>query len=393
MLMRKLFFILIAIVFCVFLVSQEKKEDLTSKRKKILDEIEYTSKLLDATTQKKGSNIEKVKLIDKRISQRSDLIGSYQQESEMIDLQIADKENRVHDLENELKVQKKLYAGFIRYNFKNSDNFSTALLLLASDNINQLYLRNKYINQINEARRSKILLIKRIKSTINNELSDLVAGKKKKDKVVQSLKRERNLLSTEKSNRERNIKDLGNEEKRLRQQIEDKKKIEKEIADKLEELIREETKKGTSVKMTPEQKLVSSDFEKNKGKLPWPTRQGVITEKYGQHQHPVIKDLTVDNPGIDITTSTDEIARSVFTGEVCKVFAVKGGNYAVIIKHGTYYTVYSNLFDVKVNVGDKIKTKDILGKVAKSKNNNASVLLFEMYRGTERLNPEEWISN
>jgi murein hydrolase activator len=391
--MRKLFFILIAIVFCVLLVSQEKKDDLTNKRKKILDEIEYTSKLLDATTQKKGSNIEKVKLIDKRISQRSDLIGSYQQESDLIDLQIADKENRVHDLESELKEQKRRYAEFIRYSFKNNDNFSTALLLLASDNINQLYLRNKYINQINEARRSKILLIKRIKSTINSELSELVTEKKKKDKVVQNLKHERNLLSTEKTSREKTIKDLGNEEKRLRQQIEDKKKIEKEIADKLDELIREEAKKSTSVKMTPEQKLVSSDFEKNKGKLPWPTRQGVITEKFGQHQHPIIKDLTVDNPGIDITTSSDEIARSVFNGEVCKVFAVKGGNYAVIIKHGTYYTVYSNLYDVKVNVGDKIKTKDILGKVAKSKNSDASVLLFEMYRGTERLNPEEWISD
>jgi len=391
--MKKKVSIVLIILFTVLLNSQDKKQDLSSKREKLLNEIEYTSKLLESTTQKRGQNIEKVRLLDKRLGQRSQLIASYEEEVYIIELKIKDKEISVNRLEQELEHQKILYAEFIRFSYKNYDDYSKELILLASSNLNQFYLRKKYIEQLTEARKNKIILVKKIKSKIKSELSILIAEKKKKETTLESLRREYGLLNSEKSNREQTIKDLAFEEKNLRDQIEEKKRVEKEIASRLEELIREEAKKSTMAKLTPEQKLISSDFEKNKGRLPWPTRQGVITEKFGEHAHPVIKDLIVRNNGIDITTGNEEIVRSVFDGEVSKVFAIKGANYTVIVKHGSYYTVYHNLYGVKVNVGDIVKTKSEIGKVSKTKSGNASIIHFEMYKGVERLNPEEWISN
>lgn len=391
--MKRTFFIISVFLICCFLFPQDKKEDLNKKRNKILSEIEYTTKLLNSTTEERGENIEKVKLIDKRISQRSNLINTYNDEVLVLEQRINDKEQKIGELEIQLKVQKDLYAEFIRFSYKNYDDFSKAFLLLASSNINQFYLRKKYIDQLNEARVSKIDLIRKIKSTIKSELALIVKEKQKKEEVLASLQKEYGLLNSEKSNREKTIKTLANEEKKLREQINEKRRIEKEISNSLEALILEEAKKSTTIKLTPEQKLLSSDFEKNKGRLPWPTRQGVITDRYGVHEHPVIKDLMVDNNGIDITTGSDEIVRSIFDGEVRKVLAIKGANYSVIVKHGLYYSVYNNLYDVKVNVGDKVKTKDIIGKVSKSKGGETSTIHFMLFKGKESLNPEEWISN
>lgn len=375
-----------------FIFSQGNKEDLNKQREKIKKEIEYASKLLETTTNRMGSNIEKVKFLDSRIQRRFELIASYDDEIRIIDLKINEKEESIKRFGAELEKQKKLYADFIYFSYKNIDEYSVAQILMASDNVNQFYLRKKYIEQLNTARKNKIILIDKLKKKIQSELILLMAEKKNKEAVIDKLKKEYNLLNNEKFTREKLIKDLRGEEKRLKEQIAEKKRVENEIANRLEELIREEAKKSSFAKLTPEQKLVSDEFEKNKGRLPWPTRQGIITEKYGEHKHPVIKDLIVRNDGIDISTPHKEPVRVVFNGEVSKIFAIKGANYTVIVKHGTYYTVYNNIENVNVNVGQKVSTKQELGYNCKSRTGENYAVHFQLYKGIERLNPEEWIS-
>jgi len=145
--------------------------------------------------------------------------------------------------------------------------------------------------------------------------------------------------------------------------------------------------------MTPEEILVSANFEQNRRRLPWPVERGVITDHFGVHQHPVLKNIQVKNNGVDISTVQGAKARSVFGGEVSRVFVVSGGNYAVIIRHGKFLTVYSNLVDVLVKSGDKVSIKQTIGTIGTdNEDDNKTVLKFQIWKENVKMNPEEWIA-
>lgn len=383
-------FFLLNVTICL---GQVKKDDLYSKREKIRKEIQFTSKLLQSTSQKKGSTIQDLNLLKKKILNRRLIIDNYNNEIVKLNRNISDRQENVQKLESELEIQKQLYADFIRYSYKNYNHYTKAVYLLASKNLNQFYLRKKYLEQLESARREKILLITKLQTKISDEVDQLVKEKENKELAIQNIRSEKTKLDGEKKDRERIVKKLADEETKLREEIKRKENIEKEIAHKLEELIREEAKKSKYTKITPEQQLVSNRFALNKGKLPWPTRQGVITEKYGEHNHPVIKGVKVRNNGIDISTLEGEKVRCLFEGEVRRIFSIKGGSYGIIVKHGEYYTVYYNINNIKVNVGDKITTKETIGEVSKSVRSKNPIVHLEIWKGMQKLDPEMWISN
>jgi len=386
-------------IFCFLFIAlslsfgQAKKDELVTKREKLMNEISVTNKLIQATEKKKGSTIQSLNLLDQKISKRKGLISNYQEEIVVIEKKIIDREQTIASLNREIKKQKDLYADFLRYAFKNHNEFTIAVFLLASTDFNQFYLRTKYFEQLHKARKERIALITSIKKQIDKELSVLVREKASLGDALLGVKRENRNLVYEKVDREKTLKKLTTEEKQLRADLEKKKQIEKEINNKIEALIREEATKSPLSKLTPADKIVSTQFEQNKGKLPWPTRQGVITEKFGEHYHPVIKGVKVQNNGIDITGMGDASVRSIFDGEVSKVFAIKGSNYTVIIRHGKYYTVYHNLKEVNIGIGDKVKTKDIIGVAGKSGSADTYLVHLEIWSGLEKLNPELWIAN
>lgn len=391
----RIFILLLCLAGVLFFYAdaQERKADLVKKRDKVLKEIEYTSKLLSSTEEKKGDNLQQLKLIEKKISQREQLIAIYSQEVVLLEARISEREETIKKLSNELNIQKKLYADFIYYAYKNYNNYNISLYILASANLNQFYLRQKYMEQLKDARKKKIELIKLIEKRVKKELATLQNEKSEKELKLHALQGERKTLSGEKKFRENTIVKLTDEEAKLKATLKEKKRIESEIAAKLEELIKAETKRGSVLKMTPEMQLISDDFAKNKGRLPWPTKQGIIIERFGEHPHPVIPNFLTRNNGIDITTANSEQVRCIFDGEVSKIFAIKGANYTVIIRHGLYYSVYHNLTDVSVKVGDKLKAKSIIAKAAPGKNDGNSVVHLEIWKGLDKLDPEQWISN
>ena len=137
--------------------------------------------------------------------------------------------------------------------------------------------------------------------------------------------------------------------------------------------------------------MISSNFQANRGKLPWPTERGTITSKFGSYTNPITKTQDI-NIGIYITTIANAEVRAVFEGEVTKVVAIPGANRFVIVKHGNYFTVYLNLADVSVNTGDKILLKQTIGKVFTEKGAHTSILQFQVYEGQNKLDPELWLS-
>jgi septal ring factor EnvC (AmiA/AmiB activator) len=380
-------------LFVLQVTYAQTKEELLEQRDKILKDITLTNKLIKNTREQKGTTVQSIKLLNKKISDRQLLINNYSNEITIIERKIADRQLTIDQLQEELERQKRLYADILRYSYKNHNYYSKAIYLLASESLNQFYLRKKYLEQLNVARNKKVELIHGIERRINYEISELEGNKLEIGDALLKTKAERNNLRNEQKRRENALSSLKSEEKKLKRDLDDKIKMEEELSKTIEAIIREEAKKNSFAALTPEQQLVSDDFSRNKGKLPWPTRQGIITEKFGEHFHPVIRGVKVRNNGVDISTIDNSAVRTIFDGQVTKIASIKGSNYTVIIRHGHYYTIYHNLKNVRVNVGESVKTKDVIGYVAKDKINDNSVLHLEIWKGFDKLNPEEWISN
>ena len=187
------------------------------------------------------------------------------------------------------------------------------------------------------------------------------------------------------------------QEKELKNKIAENQKIARKLEKEIAAIIKASASKGRSRNMydqlTPEEKLISDNFQGNKGKLPWPTERGVVTGRFGKHQHAVLKQVTVQNDGIDISTVQGAEARALFDGVVSKVVAILGANYTVIIRHGNFLTVYQNLINVRVKPGDEIRVKQILGTIFTEEDTNSTLLHIEIWKELNKQNPEDWLSS
>ncbi len=191
------------------------------------------------------------------------------------------------------------------------------------------------------------------------------------------------------------IADLKKKEKELLRKLNIEIKNRERFKKELEKLIAAQAKKSGSknstYKLTPEEKLISDDFAKNRGKLPWPVEQGFVSEKFGVNVHPVFKQVKLNNAGITITTSRNADVRAVFKGVVTEIMFIPGDNNVVIVRHGNYLTVYSNLVEIFIKKGDTVNVKQKIGKLAVSSGNN-STLNFQVWRDKDNLDPQLWLT-
>jgi septal ring factor EnvC (AmiA/AmiB activator) len=204
---------------------------------------------------------------------------------------------------------------------------------------------------------------------------------------------QKSLLQSEQEKKQEMVQALSKKERQLRKDLEEKKRIADKIEKEIARIMDTERKKTAKSDRTPEQRLIGENFAENKGHLPWPVEKGIITSQFGLQKHQVLKYVTVNNIGIEITSMGDTGVRSVFKGEVTSVMHIQGGNMAIIIRHGKYLTVYQNVVDLKVKVGDKVETKQEIGNVYCEKGNeNKAILQFMIFDEKEKLDPEAWIS-
>jgi septal ring factor EnvC (AmiA/AmiB activator) len=189
------------------------------------------------------------------------------------------------------------------------------------------------------------------------------------------------------------VKSLNKKEKQLQRELEEKKRIADKIEKEISRIIEEDRKRAIKSENTPEQKLIGENFAENKGRLPWPVEKGIVTSQFGIQKHAVLKYVTENNIGIEITSFGKTAVRSIFKGEVTGVLSISGANMTVIIRHGKYLSVYENIVDLKVKKGDKVDTKQEIGNVfCETENSNKSILKFMIFEEKEKLDPEAWIS-
>lgn len=390
---KKVLNIVLFLLICVISFSQESLEQLKASREKNRRDLEYANKILKQTKAEKSLTLNNLRVTNKRLKLRDDFIYNTKKEINAIQSIIDSNEIKISNYNKELDKAKNEYARVIYETYKRQGKYNLVMFILSAENFNQAYKRIKYIQQLINYRTEQIVRINTISEKLellNNELEE---KRLNKENLLNMTKEEREVLAFEKSKKDKLVKHLRSKEKELVNEIKEKERIANKIVAEIRKVIEEENRKNQGLnKLTPQERIISNDFIKNKGRLPWPTAKGIVTEKFGEHNHPIFgKDVKIQNNGIDILTVKNSTVRAIFEGEVTKIISILGANYTVIIRHGNFLTVYQNLVNVKVKAGDKVKTKAEIGIVAEN-SSNESIIHIEIWKEYEKLNPEDWLS-
>jgi len=381
---------------------KQTKKDLENKKKQLQKEIENTNQLLAETKKNKKLSLNQLVILNKKISAREELIATINNEIYILNKNIEENNKSIHKLQTDLDKLKAEYAKMIYYAYKNQDAYSRLMFVFAAKDFQQAYMRLKYLQQYSDYRHKQAEMIVGTQKNLNIKVQELESKKTDKRDLLTNEVEEKKSLTTEKSEKEQVFSELQQQENKLKKDLEKKKKdaqklqqaIQRIIEKELEKQVSEAPKgkpKPTKLILTPEAQLLSNSFSSNKAKLPWPVAKGIISEKFGVHPHPLMPNIDINNNGVDITTNNGAIARAVFEGEVKGVVSMPGAGQFILVRHGDFITVYSNLKEVYVKVGDKVTTKQNIGSILYDDDDAKTLLHFEIWKGQTKLNPEDWL--
>ena len=385
-------------------LAQDKKTELKQEKSKIEKEIQYTNNLLSETKKSKETSLNQLIILNNKISYREKLINAINSEINILNNKIDANNSNIKKLTNELKSLKNEYAKMIYFVFKNKSSYDRLMFVFSSEDFNQAYMRLKYFQQYSAYRKTQVELIKKTQDEINVKTKELESQKEKKITLLKTREKEKVLLVKEKNEKNNTIKKLKNKEKELLRTLRAKEKESNKLKKAIDAIIAEEIRlaaekaketktktTSTIISLTPEESLLSNTFSENKGNLPWPSEKGIISSTFGEHRHPVLKKVKTKNNGINILTNKGASARAIYNGTVISVKSITNTNTAVIIRHGEYFSVYSNLDNIFVKRGDKVTTKQKIGLIYTSPSDLKTELHFEIWRGKTLLNPAYWI--
>ncbi len=398
--------VLIFLVCSISAFAQQSRKELEDKRKKLLREIEMTSSMLRKTTENKEATLTRYVTLQKQISKRQQLIETLRAEVQYLLENMQRTTDVIIALTDDIDRLKNEYAKMARHAYRQRLSRSDWLFLFSAKSFNDAFRRWQYLRQYDRYRQKQTRLILETQQTLLDKIRMLEDRKTEKERLLDSESRQSEMLGLEMSAKNRLLEELKGDEARLARDLEKKRTaaaklnsaIENIIKAEMERVKREERsavagKTNVSPSATPDFAVSSKEFQNNRGKLPWPVKNGVITGHFGRQQHPTIQSVEIVNNGIDIRTDEGAPVRAVFEGTVVGTQFIPGYDYMVIIKHGEYYTVYSNLEEVIVKNGEKVAVRQSIGTVSTDRKTNTSEVHFEIWKEKTRLNPQDWVGS
>ena len=395
--MNKRVFLGLLFLTVSMVVFAQPVDELRRKKQQAAEEIRLSNDLLTKVSASQKATLNRLQLLNRQISQRNELISTMSSEVSLLQQVIDDNTLVVNMLTADLEEIKQEYARMIQIAYKNRMAYDKVLFFLSAENFNQAYRRLLYMRQYTSYRKRQSETIASLQSILWKKVVDIENQKRARQEVLNEQLSESRKLESEKRQQNTLSQQLQKQQNELRNKIAQQRRIEQQLEQEIQRIIEEEARKTSTpaqkgFALTPEQKLVGDSFEQNRRRLPWPVERGIITEKFGVHHHAVLRNVTVNNNGINIATEAGAKARVVFNGEVSRVFGITGGNMAVIVRHGQYLTVYSNLVDVTVKKGDKVNVRQNLGTVyTDPADGNKAILKFQIWKESTKLNPEDWL--
>ena len=402
-----LFFFITSIAFA----QSSEQQKLEEKKAQILKEIADNKVRLESEKKKEKTVLSQIIQQVNLISLRQQLLNTTAKQTRLLTDDIYLTQLELNKLNRELKVLKEDYEKMIVKSYKSRNEQSRIMFILSAENFLQAYKRIQYMKQYAGFRKMQGEEIKDKQNKLVVAEKRLSESKKEKEVVLAQTEKEKQELEKEKQEQERLAKLIQKDKKKISAEISKKQKEAKDIDAKIKKLIaaeiaeankRNAAKTGTTAPkagttaatkfvLSAEGKVVSDNFKANRGKLPWPVVDGYISLKHGDQPHPVHKNLTIHNSGVEISTKPGASARAVFGGEVLQVQVISANNKAVYIQHGDFITVYLNLSSVSVSKGQKVTIKQNIGKIHTDSSGSA-VIKFLVLQNTTTLNPESWLN-
>ena len=382
--------ILILLIITPFALSAQDVSKQSEQKKKIEEEIAFIDNQLKAISSKQKANVRQLSLIQQKMANRRLLMAEIDGQIKDTDNKILSKTRAIASLQTELDTLETYYNRLIYNSYKNRDTKVWFMYLLASENIGQGYRRFTYLKNLSATVNNQVAKIKETQTELQKEKEELAEYRAKAEQMRTSKKDEYNKLVSDEAQSKKIVSTLSKNQQQYKRELAQKKKevdrLNKEIERILSRTVQSQQKDKTKVDYA-----LAGLFEQNKGKLPWPVTTGVVIDKFGTHFHPVYKNLKLpENNGITISTTKNATVHCVFNGVVKQILVMPGYNQCVLVQHGTYFTFYCKLQKVNVKAGQKINTGDVIGTLDDA--DNTSALHFQIWKGTQKQNPELWLS-
>lgn len=443
-----LFTVLFSLTFTTAQGQSKRRQELEAQKVRLMDEIELANRILNETQRDRKNSLASIATVEQKIKLRERLIRTMKREIRLIEEDEAAIQENIDTLRVRIERQKDAYAEMIRQAYKSRKNSSRLMFILSSKDFNQALRRIEYLKQYSAYRQQKVREIEAEEEKLQEEMEKLRVQRVRKSAVLAQLSQETLKLNQEAQNQEEAIKTLQAMESDLETKLKAKvaqaqkleKQIEKIIAEeiarakalaarksledqaidlglvrgkdftsntsnsRLKELIaaKKEALKAANkpvvskpskvYELTPEARTLAANFEANQKRLPWPVERGLVTANFGPQRHPVVKSVIIDNKGVDISTESQSLIRSVFDGQVGRIFRMPDGQLAVIINHGSYFSVYQGITDVKVSQGDKVSREQTIGVAYTNPITRETKLHFEIWKNNKAVNPLLWLS-
>ena len=430
--------ILLLLLVSLSSFSQNEKNVLKKKKENLENIIKQTSNQLKETKKNKQSYLNQLNLLNKQITVRQELISSINLQINGIETESTTTRDTISKLVNSLELLKKGYAQMVYQAFKSRNEQNMLMFIFSSKSFNQAYLRIKYLQQYTLYRKQQASKIINTTRSLSMKLAFLKSQKQEKMQLLESKESEKVKLYSEKVEQNNSINQLSQKEKVLLRTLRSKEQAVQNLQNAIERIIAVELKKVTEARareelkekmavnaartkashtkkspvettpvvtsrvekvspafvysLTSDEKSLSTSFEKNRGRLPWPVEKGTITDFFGEQPHAELKGIMIRNNGINIETSQGATAKVIFDGIVTGVISIPNLNNVVIIRHGEFLSVYSNLKSVSISKGEKVRTNQSLGTIQTDPSTNKTKIHFEIWKGKVLLNPMGWIS-
>lgn len=426
--------LLLLLLLPTLLLAQSKKE-LEEKRKKIIRDINTTERMIKKTAQTREATYDKYVALQSQIQNRETLIRTIQEEVDAAEESIVRNQDVIVSLEKDIAQMQEEYGKMVRNAFRRKSLSNPLLYILSAESLNQAFRRWLFLRKYDRFRKQQADAIAATREMLAQKIRSINETRIEKENLLVSIQNQKATLSNELVQKDETLKFLSKDEERLKQDLQKKQVAHEQLNQAIENIIQEEVRKRADearrappvaaapakpektpppstpapqpaakpsqpavaaapanvVKPEATEDVQSFDFRRNKGRLPWPVENGFISRGFGKQQHPTIKNISITNNGIDIRTEESAAVRAIHEGIVAGVQFIPGHDYTVILQHGDYYTVYTNLAETSLKKGETVRAKQVMGRVSTNPITGASELHFELWHEKDRINPVGWI--
>lgn len=383
--------IALCFLFISIIVSgQTNRKDLESQRKALEKQIKSTSEILQKTQKNKTKSLSQLKALNDQIQKRQELLATINNELKKVNEEATVQEKNKQLVSQAIAQMESRLTHALRTSYVRSQLQPDWIYLLSAQTISQALVRWVYLRQYKSFVSTQLSALAEKRRKHQELLVQLEENKKVKTLLFREEEEHKKQIIQEQKSQQEMLNDLAKEEKKLKNQLQSAQAKKKKLDDEIARLIKAETAKMTTsgLSTAPETKALNEQFAANKGKLPWPVSKGMVTGKFGEHPHPVLKGILVQNNGIDILAEAKAPVKSLFNGTVASVTRIPGYDYMIMVRHGIYFTVYSKIISVSVKKGDAVTTGQVLGHLGSSD----PELHLEIWKDKTKLNPESWIA-